>query len=198
MRDETRQVRQQQIENAAYEMLEEKGYAATSMIGIARRARASNETLYSWFGDKRGLFKALVTRNAAEVRLLLEAELTSGRDALVILGLLGPRLLELLLGNRAVALNRAAAADPTGELGETLSQAGRESILPLLHQVLEAAKRAGHLSFERSDEAAGLYLDLLVGDLQIRRVIGRMAAPSPEFCNQRADLAVRRLGVLLA
>lgn len=47
----------------------------------ARQARASNETLYSWYGDKQGLFKALVTRNAAKVKALLEAELSSERDA---------------------------------------------------------------------------------------------------------------------
>ncbi|MEQ8740678.1 MAG: helix-turn-helix domain-containing protein, partial [Hoeflea sp.] len=63
MREETRAARQAQIEQAAYEVLEEKGYAATSMLAIAKRARASNETLYNWYGDKTGLFRALVVRN---------------------------------------------------------------------------------------------------------------------------------------
>ena len=132
MRDENRVRRQGEIEEAAYEVLEKKGYAGTSMQGIARTARASNETLYNWYGDKQGLFKALVERNAANVKELLEAERSSGRDTFSTLQLLGPRLLKLLLGNRAVALNRAAAADASGELGETISRAGREVVLPLL------------------------------------------------------------------
>ncbi len=197
MREETRSLRQEQIENAAYEVLEEKGYAGTSMQGIARRARASNETLYNWYGDKQGLFKALVTRNAAEVRALLQAELSSNRNAFDILGLLGPRLLTLLLGDRAVALNRAAAADPSGELGATLSQAGRESILPLLDRVLQSARRTGQLSFDQSETAVGLYLDLLIGDLQIRRVIGRVPAPDAAFCKSRSDTALAHLARLL-
>ena len=68
MREEKRSLRQQQIEAVAYEVLELKGYSGTSMQGIARKARASNETLYNWYGDKQGLFMALVTRNAEEVK----------------------------------------------------------------------------------------------------------------------------------
>jgi len=197
MRDENRMRRQSQIETAAYEMLEEKGYAGTSMQGIARRARASNETLYNWYGDKQGLFKALVARNAAEVKALLSAEPSPGEDGFSILRRLGPRLLGLLLGNRAVALNRAAAADPSGELGEAIARAGRETVVPLLEKVLDDLRRSGQLAFERTDEAASLYVDLLVGDLQIRRVIGRLQAPTDDFCEARSERALARLIAVL-
>ncbi|MEW9918151.1 TetR/AcrR family transcriptional regulator [Marimonas sp. MJW-29] len=198
MREENRSLRQKQIEVAAYELLEQKGYAGTSMQGIARKARASNETLYNWYGDKLGLFRALVTRNAAEVKALLEAELTAERDGLAILALLGPRLLALLLGDRAIALNRAAAADPSGELGAALSQAGRDSVFPLIVRTLERARTEGELSFAHADAAAGLYLDLLVGDLQIRRVIGRLPALSDAFCQERSERAIGHLRRLLS
>lgn len=198
MREENRSLRQQQIETAAYALLEEKGYAGTSMLAIARKARASNETLYNWYGDKQGLFKALVTRNAAEVKSLLEEELAAEENPMATLARFGPRLLELLLGDRAIALNRAAAADPTGELGTVISIAGRETVLPLLVEVLEQAKRRGDLFFDQPEEPASLYMNLLVGDLQIRRVIGRVPAPSPEFCEERSALALQRLSRLLA
>lgn len=197
MREETRSLRQEQIETAAYEMLEEKGYAGTSMQGIARQARASNETLYSWYGDKQGLFKALVTRNAAEVKSLLKDELSTARDGLSILEVFGPKLLMLLLGDRAIALNRAAAADPSGELGATLSQAGRESVFPLVVQVLETARQQGQLSFDQTEPTVGLYFDVLIGDLQIRRVIGRVPAPSLDFCVTRSERAITLLRQIL-
>lgn len=197
MRDENRVRRQGEIEKAAYEMLEKKGYAGTSMQGIARKARASNETLYNWYGDKQGLFKALVKHNAADVKVLLETEQSSGREAFSTLQLLGPRLLRLLLGNRAVALNRAAAADPSGDLGEAISRAGREVVMPLLQRLLEDGRRNGELTFDRSDEAASLYIDLLVGDLQIRRVIGRLQPPTDEFCSKRSEQALANLSKLL-
>lgn len=197
MRGERKASRQRAIEQAAYLVLEEKGYAGTSMLAIARKARASNETLYNWYGDKQGLFSALVVRNAAEVRGLLESGIAEQRDPLKTLGLLGPRLLELLTGPRAVALNRAAAADPTRELGATISQAGRETIAPLIGQVLEDARAGGQLAFESTTEAIDLYLSLLIGDLQVRRIIGREPQPTPEACEKRANLALGHLVRLL-
>ena len=197
MREEKKSLRQQQIEAAAYEVLEAKGYGGTSMLGIAKQARASNETLYNWYGDKQGLFQALVTRNAEEVKEYLETELATDHDAISILGTLGPKLLNLLTGDRAVALNRAAAADSSGELGATLSKAGREAVFPLLEQVLLRARDEGALTFDNSGEAVALYLDLLIGDQQIRRVIGRLPQPSETFCQERSERAVRLLCELL-
>jgi len=198
VREEKRSIRQQQIEDAAYEVLEAKGYGGTSMLGIAKQARASNETLYNWYGDKQGLFQALVTRNAAEVKGHLEAELKTDNDAQSILATLGPKLLDLLTGDRAVALNRAAAADSSGELGVTLSKAGRESVFPLLERVFLRARTEGQLSFEETGEAVALYLDLLIGDLQIRRVIGRQPRPSKAVRAERAARALRHLRQLLS
>lgn len=197
MREDKRSIRQQQIEDAAYEVLEAKGYGGTSMLGIAKRARASNETLYNWYGDKQGLFQALVTRNAEEVKEHLKAELETDHDAISILGTLGPKLLDLLTGDRAVALNRAAAADSSGELGATLSKAGREAVFPLLEQVLLRARDEGALAFDDTAQAVALYLDLLIGDQQIRRVIGRLPSPSKAFCQDRSERAVRHLCQLL-
>lgn len=191
-------LRQAQIEAVAHVLLEHQGYSGTSMQAIAKQAQASMQTLYNWYGDKLGLYRALVTRNAAEVRGLLEAELCAQTDPMQILDRLGPQLLTLLLGNRAVALNRAAAADASGALGAALAQAGRETMLPLLAQVFEAAQRAGQLHFAHSEAAVALYLDLLLGDLQIRRVIGRLPPPSAEFCKDRSDRAVQLLRQLLA
>ena len=79
----------------------------------------------------------MVTRNADEVKQHLQDELETDNDALSILGTLGPKLLDLLTGDRAVALNRAAAADSSGELGAAISQSGREAVFPLLKKVLE-------------------------------------------------------------
>ena len=191
MREEKRSQRKKQIETAAYEVLEAKGYGGTSMLGIAKQARASNETLYNWYGDKQGLFQALVTRNAEEVKGHLEAELETETMPCRFWEHWVQNCLNLLTGDRAVALNRAAAADSSGELGATLSKAGREAVFPLLEQVLLRARHEGQLTFEHSGEAVGLYLDLLIGDQQIRRVIGRLPSPSKAFCEERSKRAVR-------
>ena len=64
-----RDIREEEIEAAAYRLLEERGFAGTGMQAIAQAAHASNETLYRWYGDKTGLYRALITRNA---RLIVE------------------------------------------------------------------------------------------------------------------------------
>ena len=198
MRDENRNLRQAQIEQAAYEVLAKRGYAGASMLNIAKHAKASNETLYNWYGDKLGLFRSLVVRNASEIRELLEQKLTDRVSPLDALQTIGPELLSLLVGERAIALNRAAAADPSGELGMAITEAGRETVAPLIGRLLENARDKGALKFDSPQEALGLYLSLLVGDLQIRRAIGAIPKPTSEAILQRADSAFAQLKILLS
>ncbi len=198
MRDENRSLRQDQIERAAYAVLDEKGYAGASMLAIARAAKASNETLYNWYGDKTGLFAALVRRNAAEVKALLEGQIAAGGDALDTLGRVGPVLLQLVTSDRAVALNRAAAADPTGELGRIIAAEGRETVAPLIAQIIAQGRAQGRLVFDDLAVACETWLGLLIGDIQIRRVVGRMPQPGPEALAARADAALRHFLRLFA
>lgn len=193
MRSSARAERQERIEKAAYELLEAKGYGGTSMLSVATRAKASNETLYRWYGDKQGLFKAMVVRNAKDVKDLLESELQAEHPPLKTLRKLGPRLLGLLLGQRAIALNRAAAGDPSGELGAALTEGGRDSVLPLIAQVFQQARKEGVIQGLSTRDAVELYLNLLIGDLQIRRVIGALEEPSAAEIKRRADRALKSL-----
>lgn len=117
-----REFRRQQIEDAAYKMLGEKGYAGTSMQAIARAAKASNETLYNWYGDKKGLMAALIARNTNVVLAAL-SDAHDG-DPLAQLARIGPILLEMVLGPRAIALNRAAAADASAIWAAPCRKAG--------------------------------------------------------------------------
>ncbi len=198
MKAENRTIRRDQIEQAAYDVLREKGYAGTSMLSIAKRAKASNETLYKWYGDKTGLFRALVARNADEVRTHLEASLDENRSASNTLSDLGPKLILLLTSARAVALNQAAASDPSGELGAAIAEAGRETVAPLIQKTLENAQNEGELSFTNAREATELYLNLLVGDLQIRRVIGREQEPDATYIANRSEKALKYFYRLLS
>lgn len=194
MRDERRAARETQILDAAFAELLERGYRGTTMLAVAKRAGASKETLYSWYGDKRGLFAALVKSNAASIEALLSDALAKEADPRKTLHQLGPLLLDLLLGERAVAINRAAAADVAegGALGKALAESGRERILPLICQVLLQARAAGFLDFDDVKEAAETYLGLLLGDLPVRRIIGVAAQPSKAEQAARAEAALTR------
>ncbi|MEX3016969.1 TetR/AcrR family transcriptional regulator [Gymnodinialimonas hymeniacidonis] len=183
MKPDKQEERRTQIEDAAYRMLGERGYSGTSMQAIAKAAKASNETLYNWYGDKKGLMAALIARNTEVVRAALAEN--DADDPLDQLARLGPILLGMVLGPRAVALNRAAAADPSGDLGRAISAGGREVVAPMITAIMARAIAEGPLH-GTAEDLAQLYLTLLIGDLQIRRVTGAMDVPTSEFCRDRA------------
>jgi len=196
MREENRQKRQREIEAAAYRLIGEKGYDRMSMLAVAKAARASNETLYNWYGDKAGLFRAMVSNNAADIQRQLSA-VKPDDDPLVELSAIAPRLLAMLTGERAIALNRAAAADPSGELGRLLAENGRSVIMPLIGDLIAAAADRGQLRSVSPGQAVEWFLSLLVGDLQVRRVTGAIREMTPQEIAERSEKALAAFHLLV-
>ncbi|MBY6157589.1 TetR/AcrR family transcriptional regulator [Pseudooceanicola nitratireducens] len=190
MKQDRRARRADEIEAAAYAVLEEKGYAGLTMLAVAKAAKASNETLYRWYGDKTGLFRALILGNVTAVQATLDQ--AQGQSPMTTLRAFGPALLAMLLGPRAVALNRAAAADPTGDLGRTLAESGRDTVGPWLGRVIARGIEDGSLPRADVSEMIETYFALLIGDTQIRRVTGAMEEPDADWIADRADQALTR------
>jgi AcrR family transcriptional regulator len=156
------------------------------MLAVAKEAKASNETLYRWYGDKRGLFKMMVEGNAKATTAALEAAIGSGADPLGTLEQIAPVLLLMLLGERAIALNRAAASDESGELGATIASSGRESVFPLMETLIQNGLQLGVLAAPSARTATEWFLSLLIGDQQIRRAVRAMPLPSEKEISSRA------------
>ncbi|QIA22253.1 MULTISPECIES: TetR/AcrR family transcriptional regulator [unclassified Mesorhizobium] len=190
MREDTKAARRAQIERAAYKLLKERGYGGTSMLGIAKEAKASNETLYRWYGDKKGLFKTMVENNARTTKAALDAAIRDDADPLVTLEDVAPILLSMLLGERAISLNRAAASDESGELGATIAAGGRDSVFPLIEKLIQRDLESGALVAPSARIAADWFLNLLIGDLQIRRVIHSLPVPSDKDVRSRVTAAI--------
>ncbi|KEJ90068.1 TetR/AcrR family transcriptional regulator [Sulfitobacter donghicola] len=195
MREETKKLRHEAIAIAAYALLEEKGYDGASMLSIAKAAKASNETLYRWYGDKQGLFTALVRDNAALTAQTLDDAVTEGADPRETLRNVAPVFLKMLLSDRAVLLNRAAAAEPTGELGKALSLGGREAVFPRFQALMQ---RLVSCDAEQAGQLTGTFLGLLVGDLQMRRVIGVQPVLNDAQIAARCDLALQQFAKIIA
>ncbi len=188
MRQETRKTRQKEIQRATLALLVQHGYAATTMASVAKAAGASLETLYKWYGDKPGLFRAMVQANIEELRDELVMSAAAFRDPLAAVQEFGPQLIAVLTSEEVVALNQAAAADPSGDLGRIIAEAGRGSVAPQLTNLFAQA-----IEGEDPAQVTEVYLGLLLGDLQIRRVIGRMPPPDAVEARQRADRALEML-----
>lgn len=194
MRDAKKQIRHTAITQVAYDLLATNGYNGTSMLSIAKAAKASNETLYRWYTNKRGLFEAMVQDNAAEIKTMLEQAIDAGDDPRQTLEKLSPVFLKMVLGDRAILLNRAAAADPTGELGAAISAGGRDIIQPLFGKIIQQLSQGTN---HTPQDLATWYIGLLVGDLQIKRAIGVMPPLSQAQIDAHVQTALAAFYVLL-
>lgn len=187
MRSESRELRRREIVEHAFAMLAQDGYAAFSMQALAKVSRSSKETLYGWFGGKAGLYEAMVAENAAKL-VLPSAEAADGVSEL---SRFGADLLSVLLGERAVLLNRVAAAEAGGEaaLGEFLAAKGRGHVMPKLAAYFESLEKRGVICVDASEEPAEIWLSLLVGDLQVRRATGAIGLPAETEIRARSARA---------
>jgi AcrR family transcriptional regulator len=186
--------RREEILNVALSVLAERGYRGASMLQIARRAQASKETLYAWFGDKRGLFEELVRWQAERVDAVITPNLErDGDEPSEVLRGFALELQRLLLGERAVVINRAAiseaASDPT--FACILATQGRGSVVLKLERYLEEQRERGHLEFEEAEAAIDAIIGLAIGDQQVRRLLGVLPMPETEQMEARAERAAR-------
>ena len=193
--------RRDEILDVALAVLAERGYRETSMREIAGRARASKETLYSWFGDKRGLFERLISRQAEGLEGSLARSLEpGGGDPAAVLRSFGAELLRVLLGERAVTINRVAisefSSDPT--FARILTERGRGTVVPKLGRFLEEQRDRGRLSFEDPAYAAEILVGLVIGDQQVRRLLGSLPEPGPAEVEARTERAVKTFLALFA
>lgn len=163
------------------------------------RFGASKETLYSWFGDKAGLFAALVERQAEATNERVEAALTRDGDVRATLSDFARNLLGLLLGGRSLAINRAAIAElsTAPDLAERLLAHGRHRTGPLVESYLARQAALGHLRIGDPADAFQTLYGLIVRDLQIRALLGE-PPPSPEAIAEQAAVAVDRFLALTA
>jgi AcrR family transcriptional regulator len=190
-----REARRDHILDTVLALLEEHGYEGTSMQKVAKAARTSKETLYAWFGDKAGLFEALVAREAeamnTELTQALERE-GAAREPRDVLNRFGVNVLRLLLGARSLSINRAAiaAANTSPELGRILAAKGRETTRPLVERYLNAQHDAARLNVPDVGEAFEVLMGLLVRDLQIRTLLGVAQPLRGRALESRAEAAV--------
>lgn len=184
--------RRSEIEAAAFEVLAEKGYRSTSMLQIAKRAQASNETLYAWYGNKQGLFRRIIEENGRAVRVLLEDALNAHENPLRTLETLGPALLRFTADRKAIIMNRAAVCDATetGVLAKAIDEVARGVVYPLIVSLMERLGDAGmfELDVEASD-AADSYVALLFGETQLRQALGTIDPLDDQQIDRRATRA---------
>jgi AcrR family transcriptional regulator len=188
--------REEEILRAAFSEFTEKGFHGATMLAVAGRARASKATLYGRFGNKEGLFQALLAwgcrQMLVDLRSIIEDEDRDPREALADCAVM---LLISMSSPGALALLRIAIAEGTRqpEVGRIFSRLTRDPIADLMRKLVERMLRKGLIVANEPAEFGRSFIGILRGDLFFQALLGTVPPPAPEDLERLARQAVARL-----
>lgn len=185
-RDET--VVSTRILDAAFAAFMKHGYAATSTLEIATRARVSKRELYALVGNKQEILIACISARATRLKVPADLPVPHDRETLAqVLASFGAQLLREVTDPTVVAVFRLAIADAvrTPEVAQALDSIGREASRASLRQVMAQAQASG-LVDDRPDKLAEQFAGLLWGNLMVSLLLGVAERPNPREVTARA------------
>ncbi len=184
--------RRQAILDAAKELFLTKGYAATSLEEIVATSGGSLSTVYQLFGNKQGLWEALVGQACAMVTAPLHDAMNHQGDPRTVLKAFASRLDALERSRDTAGALRLMLAEggKYPELAKTLFANGPDSGKQVVSAYLDSEVAAGRLAITDTNLAAEQFRALVCGDTKLRSACGVLASVSPEDISKRLDAAV--------
>jgi AcrR family transcriptional regulator len=183
----------ERILHAAMEAFIEHGYAETSTLSIARRAKVSKRELYVGFGSKQAILAAGIADRAQRMRLPDDLPAARSRRELEsVLIRFGSVLLREVSARAVIAVYRLAIAEAnrSPEVARTLDQAGRQSARSAARAILGDAQSAGLLGAGDVKVMAEQFFALLWGDLLLGALLRvTEVAPGPALTDRAAVAA---------
>ena len=181
----------QRILTAAFEAFRARGYAATSTLDIATRARVSKRELYALVGNKQRMLITAIGERAK--RLQAPANMPTLRDRATLAQVLtafGIQTVREVSDPDVVAVFRLAIAEAVQapEVARTLDSVGREASRAALRQIMSESRAAGLIAGRPAD-LAEQFAGLLWRDLMINLLLGVAQRPNPGAIEARADEA---------
>ncbi len=183
------------ILDAAFSAFTKDGYAATSTLAIATRAKVSKRDLYTVAGSKHELLIACITERAAALAAVPELSLIRDRASLEhALIELGERVLSTVSHPKAIAMFRLAIAEAerTPEIAQAIESIAREASRASLRQILNEDVARSLLAGDVA-EMAGAFMALLFGNLQLSWLLRVGDPPNPREIERRAKYATKAL-----
>lgn len=178
------------IISAATRAFFEGGYAATSIEQIAAAAGVSKVTIYSHFGDKRGLFASAVDNQCALMRQHLQIDGAAGGSLRDRLRTIGTALVAFLSRPEMIQFERRIAAETEVDpaIGAAFLSAGPHRMKAELAALMRAMDAAGDVTIADAELAAEQFAALCKGMGDLDRRFGRPADAARD--RQRIEGAV--------
>jgi AcrR family transcriptional regulator len=181
------------ILRAAFEEFMQRGYAGTSTLDIASRAKVSKRDLYAEFGSKHAMLEACIAERAERMRLPLQLPAPSDRDGVVAtLVAFGATLLREAARPEVITVYRLAIgeAERSPDIARTLDTLGRAQTRQALSRLFVNGQSAGLIGPGNPGDMAEDFIALLWrGGLLMRLQLGTTAAPGAKECERRAENA---------
>jgi AcrR family transcriptional regulator len=179
------------ILEAAFAAFTQRGFAETSTLEIATRARVSKRELYALFGSKQEMLIACISERAR--RLKMPADLPELRDRDMLkraLSMFGAQLLRETSDRAVIAVFRLAIAEAVRapEVAKMLNDVGIETSRGALRELMQRARSAGLLAGE-AEILADHFAGLLWGNRMLGLLLDTAARPAAREIAARAEAA---------
>jgi AcrR family transcriptional regulator len=176
------------ILDAAFAAFMKSGYAATSTLEIATRARVSKRELYALVGNKQEMLIACISARARRLQVPADLPVPHDRETLAhVLASFGAQLVREITDPTVIAVFRLAIAEAVHapEVAQALDSIGRETSRAALRQIMARAQASGLLN-GRSAELAEQFGGLLWGNLMVSLLLGVVERPNSREVAARA------------
>jgi AcrR family transcriptional regulator len=176
------------ILEAAFTAFMKSGYAASSTLEIATRARVSKRELYALVGNKQEMLIACISARARRMQIPADLPVPHDRETLAhILLSFGTQLVREITDPTVIAVFRLAIAEAVHapEVAQTLDSVGRETSRAALRQIMAGAQASGLLT-GRPAELAEQFGGLLWGNLMVSLLLGVAERPNSRELAARA------------
>lgn len=180
---------------AAWKAFAQDGYANTSTLEIATRAKVSKRDLYANFPGKQAILLTCITERTARMRLPPDFPAARSREMLeASLTEFGAAVLREAAQPEAVAMFRLAIAEAeqAPEVANSLNQ-GRAAARDRVTRMLADAQVAGILGDGDPEQMTEQFFALLWGDLMLVRLLDFAKPPKPAEIEKKARLAAQAL-----
>jgi AcrR family transcriptional regulator len=179
------------ILEAAFSAFREHGFADTSTLEIATRARASKRELYAEFGSKQDMLLACIKERAERLKLPVDLPGITDRAMLErALVVFGTQLLREVSDPAVVSVFRLAISEAlrTPEVAQTLADVAIATGRAALREIMRRAIAAGLLCGEPA-EAAEHFFGLLWGSRMLGLLLNIAERPGAKEIAARAERA---------
>lgn len=187
------ELRRRAFLDAARDVFLEQGYEAANMSEIVKRAGGSLATLYAQFGDKEGIFLAVLERRMKEVTDALEVELQAHTPVEEGLRRIGEQFAGKLVQPQSLELYRliVGLAKKFPDMAQTFMKLGPNKVRVGLAAYLRDRADAGEIPQSDDFEQLGsLFLDMVRSPLQSRALLDQSVRPNEAEVSESVHRAV--------